>query len=172
MARVQVQSPAPIGHDTDGQDANRQLMPGAKPVGDRLSHVAAAHPQFVGRGLCRDIQVGEVVAPMFDRAAHFMRDALIGVICAAHCPSPRIECAGERLRPARGARQPFLKLGSVDVEIGEYRIGQPPSHRRCAAARSAHRQCAGVEIEPLGRSHQQGGRHRTLATLDKVEIAG
>src|SRR3546814_14175806 len=46
------------------------LFRSAQPVGDGAVKVAAREPQFVGQFLGPRIEVGEMVAPGLDRAAH------------------------------------------------------------------------------------------------------
>ena len=87
-------------------------------------------------------------------------------------PRQSVECARKRLRATRRRRQPFFQLGAVYLQVSEQRIGQPPPHRRRAAAGRIAGQGARIEVERLDQPHQQRRRYRPLVALDQVQIAG
>src|SRR3546814_7125534 len=53
-----------------GQDADRELMLDAQPLGDRAVQIARAEPQFVRQQLGGGIEIGEMVAPALDLAPY------------------------------------------------------------------------------------------------------
>jgi hypothetical protein len=72
--------------------------------------------------------------------------------------SQPIEHARKGFGAAGRACQPFLHFVTVDLEVGEHRIGEPTPNRRRAAAGLARRQRARIEIECLGKLDEQRRR--------------
>ncbi len=143
----------------------------SQPLGHRAVEVACPHPQFVGEALGGGVEVGEMVAPALDLAAD-RGGGVGGRVGGGGAGADPVIGAREGLGTARRARQPFLDLHSIDLEIGEHRIGQPPPDRLGAAAGFACGERARIEIERLGQPQQHGGGQGALIALDEVEIGG
>ena len=170
---MEIEPAKPIGHYVEGEDADRELVARAQPIGDRAVEIARAEAQFVGQRFGLRVEIGEMVAPARDLApdggeAVGLRTALGG---GAGSVQP-IKSAGKGLGGARGGGKPFLHLGPVDFEIGKERIGEAAANGLRAAAGFIGGKRARIEIELLGEAEQQRGRKRALVAFDQVQIAG
>ena len=116
LARVQVEPLEPVGQHIDRQDADAQLVFDAQPLGNRTIEVGIGQTQLVGQRLCLRVEIGEMVAPALDLAAH--RGDGVCLLCGA-CARQPVKGAGEGFGGIGGGGDPVLQLQFVEVEIGK-----------------------------------------------------
>ena len=170
LAGVEVEPAQAVGHHLDREDPEHELVPDPQPLDDRAVEIAGAEPQFIGQRFGLGIEIGKMVAPALGLAPDQLDriDRRRDRLAAALQP---IEGAGEGLDAARRAGQPFLDFATLEVEIGEQRIGQPAAQAVDAAGRRIGDQLARIELQPLGEAQHQRRGQRALVALDQVEIA-
>ena len=101
--------------------------------------------QFVGERLGGGIEIGEVVAPALDLAAH-----RVGRVVAPFDRCGVVVEPGESGGGVRCSGQQFDHLVAVDAEVGEALVGQAPRKTVDAADRLVLAQAARIEVELLG----------------------
>ena len=169
LAGVEIEPAQAVGHDVARQDANRHLVTLPQSLGKALPQVLARQADFVGKLLCRLVEIGEMVAPAFDLAP---RELFAGRRPIAGCLAGRVEQPGECHCRLRRGREPFDDVLPVDGKIGETRVGEAAAHAVDTPDRLVLRQGAGVEIEFVDEAEDRSRGQRPPVAFDEVEVAG
>ena len=161
-----VEPPVALPDHVQRQDTQGELVSVAQPVHDPALHVGAGQANLVGKLLCRGVEIGKMVLPLLDRRP-VRRKAVGGGTGIWRF----VEQSRKRRRRARGGGKEFLRLLSVDGEIGQARVGKAAHEAVHAADRGIVFQSAGVELETIDEADDDLSAQRTPIPLDQVEVA-
>jgi hypothetical protein len=143
---MEIEPPQRVGQHVGRQDADRDAMLGAETLGDRPVKVAGTQPQLVRQRFGGGVEIGKVIPPPLDLAAH-QCDRVVGWRNRTIPLSHPVEHARKGLGTTGRAGQPFLDLVAVDRQVGEHGVRQTTADRLRTAARFGRRQGPRIEVE-------------------------
>ena len=165
---MEIEPPQGFRHDVAGEDADRQLVTLAQPLGKRGRQIRPGQAQFVGQFFCGIVEIGKMVFPTFDLAPG--SDQRI-VACVVHITG-LVEQPRESRRRLRSCGKKFGCLVPVDTEICKTLVRQPAGKPVEAPDGLIRFQSPRVEVELLDELDDDARRDGPLVALDEVEVTG